>query len=104
MCKEEPELLLQPPHLPLSSPPLSNDTQWSITPQQSERCPEASLWLGAIDQVVFFFKKKKVIMITRGHNVSEFAVPLGGRSCSACQRQGEAWRGSGKPLPPTEPT
>lgn len=43
-------------------------------------------------------------MITRGHNVSAFAVPLGGRVRSACQRRGEAWRGSGKPLPPTEPT
>lgn len=51
---------------------------------------------------VFF--KKKMIMITRGHNVSQFAVPLGRRARSVCQRWGEAWRGSGKPLPPTEPT
>lgn len=56
VCKEEPVLLLQPPSLP--SPPFSNDTQWSITPQQSERCPEASLWSGAIDQGFFFFLKK----------------------------------------------
>jgi len=40
----------------LLSPPLFNDTQWSVTPQQRERCPEASLWSGAIDQ---FFKKKR---------------------------------------------
>lgn len=63
MRKEEPELVLllqlprSSPRLPpsLPSPPLSNDTQWSIAPQQSERCPEASLWSGAIDQV---FQKK----------------------------------------------
>lgn len=72
----------------LPSPPLSNDTQWSITPQQSQRCPEASLWSGAIDQVFLFFKEK-MIMITRGHHVSELAVPLGGRArCLPAPRRG----------------
>lgn len=53
--------LLSSPHLPPSLPPLPplfNDTQWSITPQQRER-DALKHHCGREQSIRFFSKKKK---------------------------------------------